>query len=428
MEWGVLGPASLQVERRTRGLELGGAVRYYNEVAVPGMGGLWFAKPLFLSLLGIRIAEGSQVSNITAANAVEALACCLAFDRNKWERNNRLAGRRKLRGIEERTFKVLGRPGTYVTQPMRMATTSALPALGLVEPGSSRFNAMRLSERGRTFLEKASKDYRPHRSDLIDYLRSWREGREDRVNQGEALASALSPLQDISGEALAILREQIFGFDTDGARRQVARRCAIHQWFAVGTSADWASRPDCIDPEHWRDLEAGAGFFAMRDACLALLDEVERGIGSRSGHLDPATTLEQPIERALIDVRQRAGIFYDTPQTTADPNVASARDLAHVLFTRDAKDVLMALVAREGRALAMDGALIVPGPAFRGGTSGPADVPEDQGAGGLLTHELHGAQEGALRLPDLPEGISGRVGNFFWMIHDLKLWEGTAHG
>lgn len=428
MEWGVLGPASLQVERRTRGLELGGAVRYFNEVAVPGMGGLWFAKPLFLSLLGIRIAEDSQVSNIMAANAVEALACCLAFDRNKWERNNRLAGRRKLRGVGEWTFKVLGRPGTYVPQPMRMATTSALPALGLVEPGSRRFNAMRLSDTGRSFLEVASKKYRPHRMDLIDYLRSWREGVEDRVNCGEALASALSPLEDIPGEALAILREQIFGFDTDASRRQVARRCAIHKWFAVGTGRDWASCPDCIDPEHWLDLKAGAGFFAMRDACLTLLDEVERGIGSRSGRFDPATTLEQPIEQALVDVRQRARTFYDIPQTTTDPNVASARDLAHVLCTGDAKAALVALVAREGRVLAMDGALIVPGPVFRGGTSDPAGLPEDQGPEGPPTEEPNSAQEGTLRLPDLPEGISGRVSNFFWMINDLKLWEGKAHG
>ena len=78
MIWGLLGPEQLGGERRTRTLDLGAAVREYNERAVPGMGGVWYAKQLLLAVLGIALAQQLRerqvnVSNITVANAIEAL-------------------------------------------------------------------------------------------------------------------------------------------------------------------------------------------------------------------------------------------------------------------------------------------------------------------------------------------------------------------
>ena len=55
--WGVLGPENVRSERRTRTLGLGAAVRNFNELAVPGLGGVWFAKQIFLALLGLAVAE-----------------------------------------------------------------------------------------------------------------------------------------------------------------------------------------------------------------------------------------------------------------------------------------------------------------------------------------------------------------------------------
>ena len=80
MMWGLLGPEQLGGERRTRTLDLGAAVREYNERAVPGMGGVWYAKQLLLAMLGIALAQKLRerqinVSNITVANAIEALGC-----------------------------------------------------------------------------------------------------------------------------------------------------------------------------------------------------------------------------------------------------------------------------------------------------------------------------------------------------------------
>ncbi len=56
MDWGLLGPEHLAGSRRTRTLGLGAAVRRFNQLAVPGIGGVWFAKQLFLATLGVAAA------------------------------------------------------------------------------------------------------------------------------------------------------------------------------------------------------------------------------------------------------------------------------------------------------------------------------------------------------------------------------------
>jgi hypothetical protein len=57
MFWGLLGAEILTSERRTRTLGLGAAVRSFNDLAVPGLGGVWFGKQIFLATLGVAIAS-----------------------------------------------------------------------------------------------------------------------------------------------------------------------------------------------------------------------------------------------------------------------------------------------------------------------------------------------------------------------------------
>ena len=92
--WGLLGPEFLPNTRRTRTLGLGASVRTFNDLAVPGLGGVWYGKQLLLAVLGVEVAEdarngGAKVQNIEVANAIEALACWLAFDSNGWRRDAR---------------------------------------------------------------------------------------------------------------------------------------------------------------------------------------------------------------------------------------------------------------------------------------------------------------------------------------------------
>src|SRR5580700_10345534 len=120
MLWGLLGPSTLHSERRTRTLGLGAAVRTFNDLAVPGLGGVWFGKQLLLATLGVAIAErardsGKRAQNIEVTNAVEALACWLALDFNGWKRDPRLRGALKLSGKKDLSFATVSKRSSYVT-------------------------------------------------------------------------------------------------------------------------------------------------------------------------------------------------------------------------------------------------------------------------------------------------------------------------
>ena len=96
--WGILGPGSVESVRRVRTLQLAATTRDFNERAVPGLGGVWFGRQLFLATLGLRVAEratarGSRAGKIAVANAIEALACWLAIKAGLG------AGERRVRGL-----------------------------------------------------------------------------------------------------------------------------------------------------------------------------------------------------------------------------------------------------------------------------------------------------------------------------------------
>ena len=55
--WGILGPGSVESVRRVRTLGLASSTRLFNELAVPGLGGVWFGKQLLFSTLGVMVAE-----------------------------------------------------------------------------------------------------------------------------------------------------------------------------------------------------------------------------------------------------------------------------------------------------------------------------------------------------------------------------------
>ena len=113
MDWGLMGPEKVVSQRRTRTLRLSSIVRNFNDLAVPGLGGVKYAKSVFLACLGVDVANkvrdsGKKVTNIEVTNAIEALACYLAYSATNWEANDRLRGRTKLSNQPFLTYKIWG--------------------------------------------------------------------------------------------------------------------------------------------------------------------------------------------------------------------------------------------------------------------------------------------------------------------------------
>lgn len=421
MIWGLLGGDTVAGARRTRALGLGAIVREFNERAVPGIGGVWFAKQVVLALIGVEIAtrareSGKSLDNIRAANAVEALACVIGLQDNEWRGEPRLRGKSKMYGQTDLSFSKVSTQGFYVTQPMRMATVQALPALGLVMSSSSLFNNYRLSQRGRALIEATAHIPCHYSSTALDLLVNWALGSDYGLARNAGVRNVLSPLTPLNRDAAEILYDSIIQGDEREAVEDKSRRRAAIQWverLRTNPSHDlgWHKRPSEISDTHWHDLKCGAAFFALRDAALSTLDQVEHAMGSTGRSCMNLTDgLDKQVGSALQELNRCAERFRGL-----SPNIDAATKFAQICVQKDPGHVLAELVRRDGRVLRLVGnAEIRPGSAYLG------VLPWlDEANGGI--DQLQQADEPTPESWALnwPEGISGRIPNLFLLNADL---------
>ncbi len=422
LTWGLLGPGKLASERRTRTLGVASSIRSFNDLAVPGLGGVWFGKQLFLATLGVRIAqcageEGKHLTNIETANAVEALACWLAFDSNDWTRDPRLRGSTKMQGKTDLGFKALRQRSFYVTQPMRMATVQALPALGLVEADSVRFNAFACSQAGNNFLDAACEGFLPFKRSVIAHLLQWALSKEDSVTS-PPLRAALSPTIPLPERARELLMERLIqGAHSESTEAKQRRRAAL-DWVeslrsAPSPSFSWETRPAQItSSQHWEDLKAGALFQSARDAAIAVLDALEAHIGNL-GHGQRFSLLSRvpdAVTLRLVALRRAADIFLKARHTDKEANAFCGE-----CSSEDHAKVLKQLVERDERVLRLKGQEVVPGPAFRGVPLPKQDNDEnrDDDDSDIEAPRVKGSIS-------WPQGLSPRIPNLFLLNADLR--------
>ena len=414
--WGLLGPETLASERRTRTLGLGATVRSFNDLAVPGLGGVWFGKQLLLAALGVAVAErvrdsGKRAQNIDVANAVEALACWIALDSTEWRRDPRLRGALKLSGRQDLSFATVSKRTFYVTQPMRQATVQPLRALAMVESNGERFNAFRPTDHGAAFIAAAWDTFRPHKRSVLEHLALWATGVHDDVKNSWELRRALSPLEPMSESAQEFLRESIVrGSGTDARRRRRALEW-VESLRERRRQIAWKEKPPMVDELHWRDLRSGALFFAARDAAIVLLDEIESHIGNAADQrmsIDAAAP-ESVVEKLTL-LREHARAFLHGGYDPSPAREATA--FCGECAERADASVLERLLFREGHILRQRGRDILPGVAFRGNQTGPSDD--------ARSPEEEGAEVEIVQVTPLPEGISHRVRNLFLMNLDLR--------
>jgi len=408
--WGLLGPEQLGSERRTRTLGIGAAVREFNDLAVPGMGSVWYGKQLLHAVLGVAIAqavrgEGEVIKNIETANAVEALGCWLGFKSNGWRTDERLRGSEKMKTNEEFSFKAARKPGFYVTQPMRMATLQPLLALGLAEAAGERFNSFRCTSLGHAFIAAACSGY----SGLLGTLIDWAAGRPAKVTSSLGLRAVLSPLEPLTESAASFLRTRLDHGDGQDERRRQAVLAWVESIQREPLIAfSWADRPEQVSTEHWKDLQSGALFFRVRDSAIGVLDELELHIGnsgSQKWSLDAPLPLL--VEQAITKLQRHARNFLAQGHRSLQEDVANTfcRECAEPNPSR----LLSHLVDRDARVLRLRGRLVLPGAAFRYQPLTVAEAPfgsEDDG---------HDTLDG-----QLPAGISHRVAKMYRLNLDLK--------
>lgn len=408
IQWGLLGPGHLPTPRRLRTLGLGAAVRHFNDRAVPGLGGVWFGKQVVLSLLGVYLAERCGRGKLEVANAIEALGCWLAIHKLKAGQDPRLRGHRKLANVTaaDLRYRNVRRAGFYVSQPMRMATVQALPALGLVENGSTRFSAYVCTRAGTELVEAFAEAYRPWNSSLEAVLAGWIQG-DETIRAGDTLCRALAPNIPLPAEAIGQLHERLLRGGDAESQEDTARRRDLLAWaearrIGAVDDLDWGRRPQAISSSsHWHDLEAGGRFLLARDAALNLLTLLEV-LMPADGLLRVDTLLCSQASAALDSVRSTARAFLEL----GHPEALATAFCRECLAPGNA-EVLRTLVARDGLVLRLRGDDIVRGHAFAAGAAAaPTEPPETDGAVSAPG-------------PLWPPGISHRVVNLYRLNQDL---------
>lgn len=418
LSWGILGPDTLSTTRRTRTLGLGSVVRSFNDLAVPGTGGVWFGKQIVLALLGIDLAtearaRGNKVSNIQVANAVEALGCWSALQ-NSDGADPRVRGRRKLQGRADVSFRSLIRPGVYVTQPMRMATGQCLWALDLVRSSKERFNAYQCTDEGLRLLEVAFEEFSPNRRPVRSNLLRWIDGDATCVKTSES-RSALASNGALNAAAREIIKERVVASDSSGRRRNLLfwLNTLSQPDGGPGTAIRWDKKPEWIDEEHWRDLKVGSEFFVARNSAISLLDTIEETIGGLSDRvLDVAYHLPRTVETAVERLQCSANAFLSSgfdPSPEGEASVFCTQCSGSA--TKAA--VVAGLVERDDRVLRLRGTQVVPGPAFVGRAAAKTVEDTDE-----TTPEGPIEASGASIM--WPDGISFRLPNLHLLNADLK--------
>lgn len=417
--FGLLGPEQLPSSRRLRTLGLGATVRFFNDRAVPGMGGVWFAKQLVLALFGVRMAQRTGKSNVEVANAIEALGCWLAIHRRDAAGDPRVRGARKLANvsIDDLAFERVRKRGFYVSQPMRMATVQALPALGLVSAGSTRFNAFECTTSGEELLADFTKDYRPWNGELEAAIERWIRG--GTVTFAEVITKALSPCdplpKQVRDQLLARIRDGHPGEpEEDHSRRRCALALVERRRQRQEESIDWTQRPIEIQSEaHWHDLEAGRRLMLTRNAALALLVALE--------HRMPASRT-MAVDRVLLDgvatkieqLRRAAHSFLEAQHAHPEANRFCAE------CAQDAPAlVIRSLVDRDGVVLARAGEKITAGPLFVGPSTRASADGDAANPPAVVADAEADADEGPHAGVEWPPGMSFRLSHLFLLNLDL---------
>ncbi|MBD8651069.1 hypothetical protein IFT66_08270 [Rhizobium sp. CFBP 13726] len=350
----------------------------YNEAAAPGLGGVWFIRQAALALLGIQVATEvpDAGTKIAVSNAIEALACWIGYEDQRWERGDwRLRGPRKLRVLQEagkaKDFQVLTGASAYVTQPMRMGCVEALRGLGLVDADGVRYNSFSVNARGRLLIDAVFGDGGPGQKHLPKYLRDW--VKRSNVKFTGSLRSKLNPTSDAGEDARKVMREAMgfaknagSGFQDAGARRRNAmawmRRIDAGE-FGANPHADWDDCPHEIAKDHWQDLRAGAALLQTRDTAIDVLAQIEQHL-IRQPRIDLGRPLPEKILGALNAWREQARSFCALDSHGPKEAASAAEAFCAEALQSDAAAITL-LVKRENHMLRVTGGAVLPTAAWR---------------------------------------------------------------
>ncbi|EAT08882.1 DNA polymerase III subunit epsilon [Sphingomonas sp. SKA58] len=349
--------------------------------------------PIVWAVLAIALCEDEEVQvhcrsprRLQTANAIEARVMWTAL--RKGGDMSRGIGHRKLanRGEGDATFRALARQGAYVTQPLRMRTVQALPALGFVSSGGTRFNDYSLAEPGGEICEIYRREYNALKRWMMEY-------------ESPKSLKHLFPSGKVREEARQIIQRQLLERGRDSNRRRALQELGMR---GAALLASAKACPPPLSRDHFADIRAGIAFIDLRDAALAVLNQVENYLQKQGGRPSKATCGQLARNTA---VAEKLAFLTSTAKQMLDHVDSSSGHSAHS-FARiclgSATNVISSLARRDGTVVIEQGDHLFLGPAAGG------EIEESTAA------ENHSMSEENDYPPQLP-----RIANFYALLEDL---------
>lgn len=352
------------------------AVRYYNEIVVPGIAGVRFVRQLSWAVAALKLRErlaGStqSFSAMKIANGIEALGCKLS-----WNRDPDAYSRRGIRAFKNNSddwsFKLLNDRRGYVQIPYRMSTVRALPeevGLGFTSGSSFLFNQMYLTQRGAKLAEAILEGCRVGtgnatlESFLIGWIRNERQVGKNasfaRLHEGLGPDVSTDLEKDTVREALktvAILPRDLTP-DPD-------RRLLLIDYFRGGQKKSLVSWLKSKNPGHALHINVACAFDAYREAlgsfyavCTSEVAPHNKGLSLQE------CTDRQSVKASFSDLEISARNYVEAAMGVCEH--PDAKNSADAVLNNGVRGTLERLVMMDDRILSLEDGKICQGALFQ---------------------------------------------------------------
>ncbi len=351
-EWFIPAKEEFQSQRALLNLELNRAIRYYRELVVPGIGGVWFVRQLSWAAAGIALAREHHIKPAKVANAIEALACKLEWknDKDDYSRKGKRAFNRD-RDADIWDFARLSDKAHYVQVTYRQSTVRAMT--GLMLTNGTRFNTMELTDSGETIKDALLQNK------VRNALSRWIKGGSDRLGLTEKSIG-----RNATKDEKQLIRDRLRADSIDMLADPSRRRSLIDAFGRCKTQMpDLSVIKNRLPKNQARDIEIAEAFDEMIGCGRAIVHSCARLIDNNKDTRITMLIKNQELKKALDRVARAATKFEKSSRPNEHPD---AKDFAQAMLSPSTKstDKLKNIIQRDNNILVVADGRIRKGPLF----------------------------------------------------------------
>ncbi len=332
-------------------LGLNKAVRYYRELVVPGIGGVWFVRQLSWALAGIKLAEDlnrrGQASQI--ANAIEALACKL---------NKKYPGIRGIRAFERDPkvweFSKLSQPKYYVQVTFRQSTVRALVGLGYTR-GGLRFNGMELTPVGRELVNALFLGNSVEKK-IKNWIRNANSSSRKPVIAKEALGRDNASTHEKENVRDRLLTEVQDDFGSPNRRAMLIKAFKNNERMPSVEKIK-----DRLQHQQVLEINTAEAFDAMVGKARSLIQECAQNLESTQDC--PVSEMAKKLKKPLVELQKKSKTYLAQANKSKQFH-QDAQDFAEKVTRSTPEDVLEVLAKRDGSIVVFSDDKVLQGPLF----------------------------------------------------------------